>query len=169
MKYAIIESGGKQYKAVEGGTIEVDRLPVETGQDVNLESVLLMVEEEQVTVGMPTVKGISVKAKVLEHFKGEKVVFFRYRPKKRIRVKAGHRQQYTRLQIEQVGNTKSTKTVKASEAIPTEQPVAEVVAVKPAKAAKTEKKQTAPKKATAAAKKSQTPSKTTKTSKTTKK
>jgi len=60
MKYAIVESGGKQYKAVEGATIEVDRLPVETGKDVSLDAVLLMVDEDQVTVGTPTVKGMSV-------------------------------------------------------------------------------------------------------------
>jgi len=168
MKYAIVESGGKQYKAVEGGTIEVDRLPVETGKDVSLDAVLLMVDEEQVTVGTPTVKGMSVKAKVLEHFKGEKVIFFRYRPKKRIRVKAGHRQQYTRLAIEQVGDRKATKPARVSEPILTEEPTVETVEAKPTKAATKEKKP-APKKAAPAAKKSTITSKTAKTSKTTKK
>jgi len=180
MKYAIVESGGKQYKAVEGDTIEVDRLPDEAGKDVSLDAVLLMVDEDQITVGTPTVKGMSVKAKVLEHFKGEKVIFFRYRPKKRIRVKAGHRQQYTRLAIEQVGDRKAAKPAPASEAIPAEDTAAKKVEAKPAK--KTEKKpaakkpapkKPAPKKATPAAKKSTTTSKTTKksttTSKTTKK
>lgn len=168
MKYAIVESGGKQYKAVEGGTIEVDRLPVETGKDVSLDAVLLMVDEDQITVGTPTVKGMSVKAKVLEHFKGEKVIFFRYRPKKRIRVKAGHRQQYTRLAIEQVGDRKATKSARVSEPILTEEPTVETVEAKPTKAATKEKKP-APKKAAPAAKKSTTTSKTAKTSKTTKK
>ncbi len=102
MKYAIVESGGKQYKAVEGATIEVDRLPLEVGQPAQLDSVLLMVEDEQVSVGTPTVAGAHVNAKVMEHFKGPKVIIFKYRPKKRIRVKTGHRQQYTRLQIEAI-------------------------------------------------------------------
>ncbi|MBM3153164.1 MAG: 50S ribosomal protein L21 [Chloroflexi bacterium] len=102
MKYAIIESGGKQYKAVEGGTIEVDRLPVESGQDFSIDQVLLLAEDEKYSVGTPTVKGASVKAKVVGHVKGEKVFHFRYSPKKRIRVRTGHRQQYTRLQIEQI-------------------------------------------------------------------
>jgi large subunit ribosomal protein L21 len=102
MKYAIIESGGKQYKAVEGSTIEVDLLPLEPGKNVNLESVLLLVDGEDVKVGSPLVAGASVKAKVVEHFKGEKTVNFQYSPKKRIRTKTGHRQSYTRLSVEKI-------------------------------------------------------------------
>jgi len=102
MKYAIVENGGKQYKAVEGGTIEVDLMPVEPGKDVKLESVLLLVDGEDITVGTPTVHGATVKAKVVEHFKGEKTINFHYRPKKRIRQKTGHRQSYTRLAVEKI-------------------------------------------------------------------
>jgi large subunit ribosomal protein L21 len=100
MKYVIVESGGKQYKAVEGGTIEVDRLHLDTGTSLKLEGVLLLVDGDTITVGTPTVKGMAVNAKVVEHFKGEKTVNFHYKPKKRIRQKTGHRQQYTRLEIE---------------------------------------------------------------------
>ncbi len=103
MKYAIFESGGKQYRAVEGGRVEVDRLPVEAGQSLDIERVLLMVDGDNVLVGKPVVSGIQVKATVLEHVKGPKVVTFKYRPKKRYRVKGGHRQQYTVLRIDQVG------------------------------------------------------------------
>ena len=103
MKYAIVESGGKQYKAVEGGTIEVDRLQLEAGKSLKLEGVLLLVDGDAVTVGTPTVEGVAVKAKVVEHFKGEKTINFHYKPKKRIRQKTGHRQQYTRLAIEKIG------------------------------------------------------------------
>lgn len=112
MKYAVIESGGKQFKAVEGETIDVDRLVVDPGAEVKLEHVLLMVDGETVTVGTPTVNGISVLAKVLAHVKGEKLTVFKYRPKKRIRVKTGHRQSYTRLAIEQIGDTKAEKVAK---------------------------------------------------------
>jgi large subunit ribosomal protein L21 len=105
MKYAIVESGGKQFKAVEGVAIEVDRLPVETGTDIKLEQVLLLADGDQVTVGTPVIKDNPVWAKVIEHFKGPKVVIFNYRPKKRIRVKTGHRQHYTRLMIEQIGGS----------------------------------------------------------------
>jgi large subunit ribosomal protein L21 len=102
MKYAIVESGGKQYKAVEGSTIDVDLLHVEPGSDVTLEHVLLLANGDQYTVGKPEVKGASISAKVVLHFKGEKTVNFNYRPKKRIRQKTGHRQQYTRLAIEKI-------------------------------------------------------------------
>jgi large subunit ribosomal protein L21 len=101
MKYAIVESGGKQYKAVEGGTIEVDRLPLEAGNGYDLQ-VLLLVDGDDVTVGTPTVTGVAVKTKVVEHFKGVKTFNFHYEPKKRIREKTGHRQQYTRLAIEKI-------------------------------------------------------------------
>lgn len=102
MKYAIVESGGKQYKAVEGSMIEVDLLHEEVGKALSLEGVLLLVEGEDVTVGQPTVKGAAVKVTVVEHFKGPKTVNFHYKPKKRIRQKTGHRQHYTRLLVEAI-------------------------------------------------------------------
>jgi large subunit ribosomal protein L21 len=102
MKYAIVESGGKQFKAVEGSMIEVDLLPVEEGTKLVLENVLMLVDEDKISVGTPYLKNVSIKANVAEHFKGPKVVIFKYRPKKRIRVKTGHRQKYTRLLIESI-------------------------------------------------------------------
>jgi large subunit ribosomal protein L21 len=102
MKYAIIESGGKQYKAVEGAAIEVDLLDVEIGASVALDQVLLLADGGEVHVGAPTVAGAMVSGKVVDHVKGPKVVIFKYSPKKRIRVKTGHRQKYTRLQIESI-------------------------------------------------------------------
>jgi len=103
MKYAIVESGGKQYKAVEGETIEVDRLADEEGADIELERVLMLVDGDDYTVGTPEVEGVKVKATVAEHFKGKKIIVFKYHPKKRYRLKKGHRQQYTRLAIEKIG------------------------------------------------------------------
>jgi large subunit ribosomal protein L21 len=102
MKYVIIESGGKQYKAVEGSTVVVDRLPMEVGEQVEIEQVLLLVDGEKVNVGTPNVKGAKVQARVVAQEKGPKIVVFKYKPKKRIRVKTGHRQQYTRLQVESI-------------------------------------------------------------------
>ena len=102
MKYAIIESGGKQYRAVEGSTIEVDRLQSEVGEQVILDNVLLVADDGSVQVGTPNVKGAKVKTVVAGHVKGPKLIVFHYRPKKRIRVKTGHRQQYTRLTIETI-------------------------------------------------------------------
>lgn len=102
MKYAIVESGGKQYKAVEGSTIEVDLLTAEAGQQVKLDSVLLLVDGEQVAVGTPRVSGAVVDTTVVGHVKGPKIVVFHYSPKKRIRKKQGHRAQYTRLLVKSI-------------------------------------------------------------------
>jgi large subunit ribosomal protein L21 len=102
MEYAIIESGGKQYKAVPGGTIEVDRLPMEAGDEVILDRVLLHHNDTQVSVGTPTLAGVKVKTTVVDQIKAPKVLVFKYRPKLRYRVKSGHRQQYTRLKIESI-------------------------------------------------------------------
>jgi large subunit ribosomal protein L21 len=128
MRYAIVESGGKQYKAVEGETIEVDRLPVNAGDKVGLERVLMLVDGEEVSVGTPTVGGIQVSTTVIDHFKGPKFIVFKYSPKKRIRVKGGHRQQYTRLMVDVIGKPGETrKVVKAEKA---EAPIVEEVEAK---------------------------------------
>ena len=138
MKYAIVESGGKQYRAVEGGTLEIDRMPVNIGESVKLEQVLLLADGENVIVGTPVIKDNPVWTKVVEHFKGEKVTIFNYSPKKRIRVKTGHRQNYTRLLVEQIGGSVLVKKepVKVEKAVEVK---AETVAPK-AKAAKVEPK-----------------------------
>jgi large subunit ribosomal protein L21 len=103
MRFAIVESGGKQYRAIEGRTIEVDRLPIDTGNKFDFERVLLMADGDDILVGTPTVSDILVKVTVVDHTKGPKIDRFKYRPKKRIRVRGGHRQQYTRLLIDFIG------------------------------------------------------------------
>jgi large subunit ribosomal protein L21 len=145
MRFAIVESGGKQYRAVEGTTIEVDRLPREVGKKFDIERILFMGDGDSFMIGTPAVSGILVSATVVEHFKGPKVISFKYRPKKRIRVKGGHRHQYTRLMIDFIGKPgeerkveKPAKKEKAAEA------QAAPKAEKPARAAK---KEAAPKKA----------------------
>ena len=102
MKYAIVEDGGKQYKAVEGSTIDVDRFEAEIGEQVDLERVLLVSDGEEVSIGKPLVDGVTVQATVVGQVKGPKVVVFKYKPKQRYRVKTGHRQKYTRLQIDAI-------------------------------------------------------------------
>src|SRR5512142_2519099 len=109
MKFAIVESGGKQFRAVEGGTIEVDRLPAKAGENVKLEQILLFADGDNITVCTPFIKDFPVWGRVLEHFKGDKVTIFNYSPKKRIRVKTGHRQNYTRLSVEQFGGSEYVK------------------------------------------------------------
>jgi large subunit ribosomal protein L21 len=110
MRFAIIESGGKQYRAVEGRTIEVDRLPAEAGNKFDVERVLLMGDGDDILVGTPTVSDILVKVTVVDHVKGPKIDRFKYRPKKRIRVRGGHRQQYTRLMIDFIGRPDEERT-----------------------------------------------------------
>ncbi|MFU8826168.1 MAG: 50S ribosomal protein L21 [Brevefilum sp.] len=102
MKFVIVEQGGKQYRAAEGKTIEVDRLPSEVGETVTLEDVLLSVNDADITIGTPLIEGAKVQTKVVDHFKGPKILVFKYRPKQRYRVKSGHRQQYTRLLVESI-------------------------------------------------------------------
>ena len=113
MRYAIVESGGKQYRAVEGRTIEVDRLPVDAGKKFDFERVLLMADGDDVMVGTPTVSAILVKVTVVDHIKGPKIDRLRYRPKKRIRVRGGHRQQYTRLLVDFIGRPDEERERKA--------------------------------------------------------
>lgn len=102
MKFAIVEDGGKQYKAMVGSTIDVDRFPAEVGEQVDLERVLFIADGDDVKVGTPLVEGAKVLASVHSQIKAKKVVVFKYRPKQRYRVKSGHRQKYTRLMIDAI-------------------------------------------------------------------
>lgn len=99
MKYAIVEDGGKQYKAVEGSIIEVDRYQAEEGEQIDLDRVLLISDGENTIVGTPYIDGARVEATIESQFKGRKIVVFKYKPRERYRVKTGHRQRYTRLRI----------------------------------------------------------------------
>ena len=129
MRYAIVESGGKQYKAVEGQAIEVDRLSDKEGEKVDLLA-LLMSDGDDVMVGTPTVSGIQIKATVVNHFRGEKIFRFKYSPKKRIRVRGGHRQQYSRLSVDFIG--KPGEKRKAEKVEPVENTENEMPAAAPA-------------------------------------
>jgi large subunit ribosomal protein L21 len=142
MRIAIVESGGKQYRAVEGFTIDVDRLAFEVGKKFDFERVLLMADEDVVMVGTPTVGGVKVSATVVDHVKGPKVTSFKYRPKKRIRVKGGHRHFYTRLMIDFIGKPGEERKVEPKKEI-----VVEVEKTEAAEEPKAEKpKKAAPKK-----------------------
>ncbi|MEW6569205.1 MAG: 50S ribosomal protein L21 [Chloroflexota bacterium] len=102
MKYAVVQTGGKQYLALEGQAIEVDRLPHQEGDSLELKEVLLAADDGQVLVGSPFIEGAKVKASVVAQVKGPKVRVFKYIPKERYRRRAGHRQLYTRLAIESI-------------------------------------------------------------------
>ncbi|MGB9723238.1 MAG: 50S ribosomal protein L21 [Chloroflexia bacterium] len=100
--FAIIRTGGKQYRVAPGQTIVVERLPQEVGQQVELKEVLLISAEDGVRVGSPTVEGARVWARVLAHGRGPKIDVFKYKPKKRYRRLRGHRQEQTHLLIETI-------------------------------------------------------------------
>jgi large subunit ribosomal protein L21 len=171
MRYVIIESGGKQYRAVEGRTIEVDRLASEPGDKLEIERILLMADGDEFLIGTPTLSDIQVRTTVVDHFRGDKVISYKYSPKKRIRVKGGHRQQYTRLMVDFIGRPGETRKTEKAEPVEqkparksepkakAEKPAAKVEPKK-ASPAKTEK---APAKKPAAAAKTKKPT-TTKSS-----
>ena len=100
--YAIIKTGGKQYRVNPGQTIDVERLDVAEGNTVELDKVLLIADGDQVTIGTPTVDGAKVVATSQGSGKGKKVIVFKYKPKVRYRKKTGHRQLFTRLTIEKI-------------------------------------------------------------------
>ncbi|MCC6713925.1 MAG: 50S ribosomal protein L21 [Gammaproteobacteria bacterium] len=97
--YAVIRTGGKQYKVAQGDTLDVEKLPAEQGANVELSDVLMLVDGDKVTVGTPTVAGAKVSAKIVEHGRGEKIRIIKFRRRKHYRKQAGHRQDYTRLEI----------------------------------------------------------------------
>jgi large subunit ribosomal protein L21 len=100
--YAIIETGGKQYKVIPGQTIDVERLDVAEGNSIELDRVLLIADDDKVTVGTPVVDGAKVIATSQGEGKGKKIIVLKYKPKVRYRKKTGHRQFYTRLIIDKI-------------------------------------------------------------------
>ena len=97
--YAVIETGGKQYRVAEGDVVTVEKLNVEAGDMVKFDKVLALSDEEGIKVGTPYIEGAAVEGKVLENGKGKKVVIFKYKNKKDYRKKQGHRQPYTMVEI----------------------------------------------------------------------
>lgn len=100
--YAIVETGGKQYRVSEGATLYVEKLPGEPESTVELDKVLLIQDGESVRVGTPYIDGARVVATVVKQAKAPKILVFKYKPKKNYRKRYGHRQPYTRLLIQAV-------------------------------------------------------------------
>ncbi|CAH2214184.1 MULTISPECIES: 50S ribosomal protein L21 [Tepidibacter] len=100
--YAIVETGGKQYRVSEGDVIFVEKLEANAGDVVTLDKVLVCSKDGNLVVGNPVVDGAKVEAKVLEQGKAKKVIVFKYKPKKDYRRKQGHRQPFTKLVIEKI-------------------------------------------------------------------
>lgn len=100
--YAVVRTGGKQYRVAPGDTVEVEKLEGEVGDTIVLEDVLLVANDDTLTIGRPQVEGAKVSARISGQYRGNKILVFRYRPKKRIRVRRGHRQYRTRLEIQSI-------------------------------------------------------------------
>lgn len=100
--YAVVESGGRQYKVQVGQTLDVDLLPAAAGETVELGQVLMVGGDEEVSVGQPTVPGAKVLAEVVGEIRGPKIIVFKYKPKVRYRRKLGHRQSYTRVVVKEI-------------------------------------------------------------------
>lgn len=101
--YAVVRTGGKQYRVGAGDILEVEKLDGDVGDELTINDVLLVSNGERVVIGQPLVENASVSAVITGQYRGPKVLSFRYRPKKRIRVRRGHRQYITRLEIKSVG------------------------------------------------------------------
>ena len=111
--YAVIETGGKQYRVQEGDVISVEKLSAEAGDKVTLDKVLLLNDDKAVKIGAPYVEGAKVEATVVGNGKGDKVIIFKYKAKKDYRKKQGHRQPYTMLTIDAI-SAKAPRAKKAA-------------------------------------------------------
>lgn len=139
--YAIIETGGKQYRVQEGDVITIEKLNVSAGDAVEFDKVLVLSDGNTVQVGAPVVEAAKVYGSVVENGKGQKVIIFKYKAKKDYRKKQGHRQPYTMVKIESLNGKPAPKKAEAA--------TEEVVEKKPAAKKATAEKKPAAKKATA--------------------
>ncbi len=149
--YAVIETGGKQYRVQEGDVITIEKLKVSAGDNITFDKVLVLSDGQNVQVGTPILEAAKVFGTVVENGKGEKVIIFKYKSKKDYRKKQGHRQPYTMVKIDSLsadGKPAPKKVVEkpAAEAAATEKPAEEK---KPAEAKKPAAKKTTAEKATA--------------------
>ncbi|MDU3176316.1 MULTISPECIES: 50S ribosomal protein L21 [Anaerococcus] len=100
--YAIIKTGGKQYKVSEGDLVRVEKLPYEVGETVEFDEVLLVANDSDIKVGSPTVANAKVSATIEDQNKDKKIIVYKYKPKKMYRKKQGHRQPYTLVKIDSI-------------------------------------------------------------------
>lgn len=100
--YAIIETGGKQYRVSEGDTLFIEKVPAEAGESYTVDKVLAVEKDGQLKVGTPLVEGAKVVCKVEKQGKGKKIIVFKYKAKKNYRRKKGHRQPFTKVVVEKI-------------------------------------------------------------------
>ena len=100
--YAIVNTGGKQYKIHQGGVLRVEKIPGEIGSPVSFDRVLMFSDGENVSIGRPLLDNVVVKGHIIEQGKAKKIIVFKYKRRKRYRRKLGHRQQYTAIKIDSI-------------------------------------------------------------------
>jgi len=100
--YAVVKTGGKQYRVTPGDTLRVEKLDAEQGAKIVLDTVLMVVDGDKTNIGSPIVDGAKVKCTVMEQGRAKKVYAFRYKSKKNVRVKKGHRQYYSQLKVDSI-------------------------------------------------------------------
>lgn len=145
--YAVVDNGGKQYRVEPGRTLVIDRLDAEAGATVTFDRVLLVGDEDGVTVGTPTVSGASVRGTVLEHGRGPKIIVFRFRPKAHYRRRTGHRSELTRVRIDEIATAETAAKPASKAAAPRKTAVSSKTAAKAAPKATAPRKTAGPRKA----------------------
>ena len=111
--YAVIETGGKQYRVKEGDVLYVEKLDANTGDTVSIDKVFMLEKDGAFQIGTPFVAGAAAVLKVVEHGKGEKIIVFKYKSKKHYRKKQGHRQPYTKVIVEALQEQAAAKSESA--------------------------------------------------------
>jgi large subunit ribosomal protein L21 len=116
--YAVVNSGGKQYKVQQGQVLRIEKIPGDVGNPVTFDRVLMFSDGENISIGQPSLEDIAVEGHIVEQGKAKKIIVFKYKRRKRYRRKAGHRQEFTAVQIDSITPTakKATKTKKEPEA-----------------------------------------------------
>ncbi|MFT6394206.1 MAG: large subunit ribosomal protein L21, partial [Methylophilaceae bacterium] len=138
--YAVIKTGGKQYKVAAGDYLKVEKLDGDVGSKVVIDKILMLADGDDVTIGSPLVDGAKVNATVLSHGKGDKVMIFKFSRRKHYRKTQGHRQSYTEIQIDDINGKGAAKKAAAKPSAakkeaaekPAAKPAAEKPAAKPA-------------------------------------
>ncbi len=149
--YAVIKTGGKQYRITPGAKLKVEKLPGEVGSNVTLDKVLVMADGDKVTIGAPLIAGVTVPATVISQGRGDKIMIFKFRRRKHYRKTQGHRQSYTEIEIGDFGSGSAKAKVAPVKAEAAPEKVATVKAeAAPAKAKAPVKAKAAPVKAKAA-------------------
>jgi len=100
--YAVVKTGGKQYRITPGDTFRVEKLDAEQGSKIALDNVIMVVDGDNTNIGSPAIDGAKVMCTVLEQGRAKKIYAFRYKSKKNVRVKKGHRQYYSRLRVDSI-------------------------------------------------------------------